>query len=357
MSGRLQTVAEVTAGIERGDVMLLAGDAHLLAQLPAGNWIGGSVPYLAAEGGEPARRELVQVTTLPVQAGAVSVRVYDATSIRGVYSDLAGKGFGVVVIPASSATHLEFALHAPEYPGFAVRPLVGWISGSHLDDSEGDQPCAYSGITREPVLDGAVVLQVTLPPGRAAEVGVVNMFEQGDGEAITFPRNGFDVDTAFVDGVETNFADFLRGTGLDTRLPLVADYYGLMVNVSFQAVDPVGRSVRFYSPVFAGLTYRHARPIGNYTQDFVAHLPAKWPQGPVFSCNCILNYFYSDLVGAQAQVLSGPLTFGEVAYQLLNQTMVYLTVSDVGRTDPLGRTDHLGTAGTGHPGNPCGHGG
>jgi hypothetical protein len=353
MTGTLRTVAETAAAIERGEVLIVAGDAHLLRQLPAGNWIGGSIPYLPGEGDPESGLGLVHVTTLGAGITEVAMRVYDATSVREVYSDLADKGFGVVIIPASSPTHLEFALHAPEYAGFAVRPLVGWISGVRLDGPEDERPSAHCGTTGEVVEDGAVVLQVTLPPGLVAEVGVVNMFEQGDGEAITFPENGFDVATAFVDGVGTNFADFVHDKGLDTRLPLVADYYGLMVNVSFQAVDRVGHLVRFYSPVFAGLTYRHARPIGDYARDFVAHLPGSWPQQVVFSCNCILNYFYSELAGKQGQAVSGPLTFGEVAYQLLNQTMVYLTVSQVA-TDGRVRGHEDGrsaSAEAGHSGN------
>ena len=56
------------------------------------------------------------------------------------------------------------------------------------------------------------------------------------------------------------------------------------------------------------------------------------PQGNeniAFSCNCILNYLYSELEGKQTGPITGPITFGEVAYQLLNQTMVYLVFHDV----------------------------
>ncbi len=47
-----------------------------------------------------------------------------------------------------------------------------------------------------------------------------------------------------------------------------------------------------------------------------------------FACNCVLNFLYGKLEGAQAG-LPGPFTFGEIAYQLLNQTMVYCDVIDV----------------------------
>ena len=116
---------------------------------------------------------------------------------------------------------------------------------------------------------------------------------------------------------------------LDTRLPLVADYYGAMVNVSFQSVDEAKQEVQFYTPVFAGLSYKHAKPIENYVQQFTSRMPTSLSKQIVFSCNCILNYLYSELEGKQTGGITGPITFGEVAYQLLNQTMVYLTINDL----------------------------
>jgi hypothetical protein len=49
----------------------------------------------------------------------------------------------------------------------------------------------------------------------------------------------------------------------------------------------------------------------------------------IFSCNCILNYLYSGLKGKKTAGITGPATFGEIAYQLLNQTMVYLRIIDL----------------------------
>jgi hypothetical protein len=46
----------------------------------------------------------------------------------------------------------------------------------------------------------------------------------------------------------------------------------------------------------------------------------------VFACNCILNFLYSGLEGKITEGMYGPITFGEIAFQLLNQTLVYLDV-------------------------------
>lgn len=46
----------------------------------------------------------------------------------------------------------------------------------------------------------------------------------------------------------------------------------------------------------------------------------------MFSCNCILNYMYAGLEGERPGDMTGPVTFGEIAYVLLTQSMVYLVV-------------------------------
>ena len=42
------------------------------------------------------------------------------------------------------------------------------------------------------------------------------------------------------------------------------------------------------------------------------------------SCNCILNFVYGGLEGKKTPGFTGPVTFGEIAYILLNQTLVTL---------------------------------
>jgi hypothetical protein len=86
--------------------------------------------------------------------------------------------------------------------------------------------------------------------------------------------------------------------------------------------------VRFFAPVFAGVPYRHARPVADYVAAFASALPTGLHDRIAFSCNCVLNYAYSSLEGRKTDDIVGPITFGEIAYQLLNQTMVYLTLSD-----------------------------
>lgn len=329
LSGCMNEVAEVKEKIGRGRKLLLAGDEEVLKRLPAGGWIGGTIPYFMTEQGGLSTREQIYVAELPDFITDVSVKVYDKTSIQNIYTDIPGNGFSVIIIPASSATHLEFALNAPKYKDFATRPLMGWISGVHLKDLGKVTPKVIVGSSRTLYEDGAVVIHLGLPDTHVAEVGIVNIFEQGDGDTLIFPQNSFTVREVEVNGVPTNFAKYILEKRLDTRLPLVADYYGTMVNVSFQSVDSDKQEVHLYAPVFAGVTYKHARPIEDYVRQFISQAPTQLSKQTVFSCNCILNYEYSELEGKKVGDITGPTTFGEVAYQLLNQTMVYLTLTNL----------------------------
>ncbi|MBI3564086.1 MAG: PAS domain S-box protein, partial [Elusimicrobia bacterium] len=159
--------------------------------------------------------------------------------------------------------------------------------------------------------------------------------EPGDGETLSFPSDGFSSKEVLVDGVARDFVDYVREKGLDARLPLVADRHGAMVNISFQSVGEPGGEVRLYAPVFKGVRYRHARPVGDYVEAFAARVPEGGGARIAYSCNCILNYVHAGLAGRRTADITGPFTFGEIAYQLLNQTLVYMTIEDTRLADRL----------------------
>jgi hypothetical protein len=327
MRRHLLEVDEVAALIRGGETLLLAGDESPLSRLPRGKWIAGTIPYFMTEEGGVVDRGRIFVERLPERSEYAGIRRYDEQSIARVYSDLPADAMGVIIAPFASPVHLSFALNAPSYSRFATAPLFGWISGVHLSDLGKVAPKVFDGATAEALERHAVVMHVTLPPGMRAEVAILNIFEKGDGPAITFPATGFSATDVRIDGVPRNFAEFVQETGLDTRLPLVADYCGATINVSFQAVDRARGEVRFYAPVFAGVPYHHARPIEDYVDAFVSALPTGLTERIALSCNCVLNFVNSSLEGRTTRDIVGPATFGEIAYQLLNQTMVYLTIA------------------------------
>lgn len=329
IKGYMYDIIEVKAKITHGEKLLLAGDESLLKQLPAGNWIGGSIPYFMTEQGGLSTRQKIYVTELPGTVSDISIKIYDPMTLENIFTDMSINGFSIIIMPCSSKTHLEFALHAPQYQGFGHSPLIGWISGVHLDDLGRIKPIVFNGQTQTILEDGAIVMHASLPPSQVAEIGYLNIFEQGNDDTITFPKDGFLAREAYINGVKTNFANYVTRRNLDTRLPLVADYFGAMVNVSFLKVDTAKKEVEFYAPVFAGVSYKHAKPFESYVTQFNAKLPEHLSKQPVFSCNCVLNYLYSELEGKKTGEITGPTSFGEVVYQLLNQTMAYLTITDL----------------------------
>jgi len=173
-----------------------------------------------------------------------------------------------------------------------------------------------------------VAMHVPLPDNQVANVNIINLFEEGKGPAIEFPATGFTAGTCSINGDAGNLAQYIQEHNIDTRLPLVADYSGIKVNVSIQNVDVAGGRVDLYAPVFEGVKYHFAEPVADYMHDFENEVKKNDTTNIAFSCNCILNFLYSELEGKKTGHITGPITFGEVAYQLLNQTLVYMTISE-----------------------------
>ncbi|WP_320008361.1 DUF6976 family protein [Maridesulfovibrio sp.] len=330
MNQELLSVKETVDLIADGKILLIAGDESLLAELPKGKWIGGTIPYFvsSSEGGLVTQKQLF-VTDISDVAASITLKKYNQDELGNVYKDAGYGGFSFIIIPASSPAHVSFALNAPNYQDFGSQPLVGWISGVLLDDLGKVKPKVFSGATGNSYEDEALVMHVDLIPGKTIDVGIVNIFEQGDGDTLTFNQDSFAADSVMVNGVKKNFAEYIAEKNIDTKLPLVADYYGALINISFQAVSPED-GVSFYAPVFSGVRYKHAKPLADYAGAFNKQLTDNDVAGKkiAFSCNCILNYLYSELEGKKTDPFVGPITFGEIAYQLLNQTLVYVDIHD-----------------------------
>ncbi len=329
MVNKLCAINDVSAMIQAGKKLLLAGSETALQQLPRGTWIAGTIPYFIGDAGGAEDREHIFATELPEYVTGAEIKVYDENSIQKVYEDAPSNGFSVIIIPATSPTHLTFALNAPQFSSFAMSPLIGWISGVLLSDLGTITPKVFDGRSTLAIENGAVVCHIKLPPNKTTEVGIVNIFEQGDGDDITFPQDSFSITDSIINGKSVNFAKYLKENKIDTKLPLVADFFGSMINTSFQAVDEAAGQVNLYAPVFSGITYKIAKPVGDYVTAFKTRIPEGSGEQLFFSCNCILNYLYAELEGKKTAHYTGPITFGEIAYQLLNQTLAYINIEDL----------------------------
>ena len=320
----MMTVKEASSRIQNGKQLFVSGEEGLLAQLPRGAWVGGTIPYFMTEEGGMCSHDKVQVSVLPEFVSDATVRFYGPAELTKIPSDYKPNGFSYVIIPAQTDAHQTFAKDCSTWPGIFNRPLFGWISGVHLDHVGMVKPKVVNGKTGKFSDSEAVVMHLDLPASKFARLNTINLFRKGQGDAITFSTSGFDVGSCFINGQEQNFARYLTSKGTDTHLPLVADYRGAMVNVSFQRVDAASGKVTLYAPVFRGVEYKIAAEVGDYEGEFSRQI-AQQHVDAVFSCNCILNYLYAKLEGKKTGDIVGPVTFGEIAYMLLNQTLVYLS--------------------------------
>lgn len=327
MTTSLMRIPEASEAIASGRFLAIAADEQVLGRLPRGNWIGGTIPYFIADTGGTESRDLAMVTVLAEADVQARILAYDAETIPSIAKDAPDNGFTILILPGLSEIHSQFAAGAPNYDEMYLKPLAGWISGVHLSDLGLRTPKTLDG--RSGLLSDrqGLAIHVPLPAVKLATVGILNIFRQGDGDRILFPEAGFSAAVCEIDGKPVRFAHYVRERGLDLTLPLVADYHGAQINVSFKEVDEREDRVTFFAPVFPGVEYRQAAPVPDYAATFGALASSQEIQ-PLFTCNCILNYLHGKLEGKRIGTMAGPVTFGEIGYQLLNQTLVYLRVLD-----------------------------
>ncbi|NLM47057.1 MAG: hypothetical protein GX200_09695 [Firmicutes bacterium] len=310
--------------IQEERILHIAADESLLKQLPPGKWIAGTTPYFITEQGGITSKDKLFVNEIDC-AVDFKTAVYDRNNIFDITKDAFPNGLTFLVMPFASDVAVYYAKEAPNADDLFLYPIVGWISG--FDLATGSQAKVFNGVTGTAYSDKAVALHIGLPEEKTAALGIVNIFSADEKESILeFTEDALSVTKCLVNGKEVILADYLAENNIDTKLPLVADYNSVLVNVSIKSVSADKKTVEFYAPVFAGKEYRFARSVGNYAAKFDEHLQELKNVKPVFSCNCILNYLYGELEGKATPPFAGPVTFGEIAYQLLNQTLVFAEI-------------------------------
>jgi len=324
---QLITVQAAIELIATGTPLSIAGPETELDKLPDGNWIGGTIPYfMVPEGGVVLQEGQVFVTDIS-GVGKVSFASYGPDELDKISANCPENGIAITIIPAGSRSHQQFAQDAANYENAFLKPTVGWISGVHLSQLGTVTPKVYAGSGSAKSDDRAVVAYVELPADKLPSIEIVNLFEPDNGDLLHFTSTGFEVTDCLVNGKVTNFAAYIRSKGLDHgKLPLVGDYTGARINASLQSVGEAGGKVALYAPVFPGVDYHFASPVADYAQSFRARLATQQADGLLMSCNCILNFLFGELEGKSIGGVGGPITFGEIAYQLLNQTMVTVRV-------------------------------
>jgi len=326
---KLQSITEVQAALAAGKSLFLAGSREALSQLPKGHWVGGTICYFMTDEGGLVAEDKIFATELPEIALESKIVNYGLGNLASLFSDAPENGFTYLVIPASTRVHKTFAEQAPNFEGFLMHPVVGWISGVHMDRLGKELPAVFNGETGEVFENKAVALHVALPANKQADLEILSIFKGGESDLIHFKEESFQVAGCLINGKPANLADYIATKGIRTEFPLVGDYCGCPVNVSILNVDPVTHCVDLYAPVFPGVDYHFAAPVEDYASAFVEAIGVDAPE-PEFACNCILNFLYGKLEGKKTGNVTGPITFGEIAHQLLNQTLVRMYLRDVG---------------------------
>lgn len=291
--------------------------------------MGGTTAYFMTSQGCCADRDHLYVQALPEEAlgadpeTAPRIRWYEPLELRQLLSDSPAKGFTLMVLPANGAAHRHYAEYAPGYPQIRWRAVAGWVSGVHADEHGTSEPAVINGEDGQVCTQRALAMHCHLPPGLRARVRTLNPFSPLQGPVITFTERGFTVRDCLFNGEPTTIAECVANYQEHAEFPLVAEVAGMQTNVSIRRVHPRTGEVTFYAPVFPGIAYRFSQPLHNYAER-IRELVPEGLTTPVFSCACILNYKYGRLEGQKISPFSGPITFGEIAGPLLNQTFVYL---------------------------------
>lgn len=333
MSKRINGVldlAQVTQAIKEKRNLVISAEEDFLTKLPAGSWIGGTSPYSMSSQGGACLPQQAFVQELPDFVKSTRNSFYCSESIASVYTDAPPNGFSILLVPAFSEVHTSFAVGAPNFPQFGTKPLIGWVTGTRLENLGKIPAKVFDGATLQSKADLALVMHVELPEDRYTDMGIVNIFEASStSPEIEFLEDSFEIRDAMINGKKINFADYITANKIDIRWPIVGNYGGALVNLSFASVDNDAKTVKLLAPVFRGVSYKLSSPMGDYEaylKAFREKIPDLRDGQVAFTCNCVLNYKYGDLDGQKIEELNGPFVFGEIAYQLLNQTLVYITV-------------------------------
>ena len=325
---QLMSLEEVNQLIDAGHILAVAAHEDVLKQLHKGNWIGGSIPYFMDKDGGTIDYTQVFVTDVTDIITDFKIKTYtEDTVTTTMLEERYTNGFSLIILPAFSAVHQTYALKIGEQSTLFDRPIIGWVAGTLLEEIGRITPKIINGLTGNVVENEAVVLHGQLPSNKYAEVNLINIYEQGDGATFTFEEDAFNCIFCNINGQPANLAQYYVDNNIALDLPLVADYAGASINISIKHLNEQGRNISFLGPVLKGKEYRVAKPV----EDKFASLSALIPEDvkPIaFSCNCAINYAQMNMKNKFTGKLKGPFTFGEIAYILVNQAMVTLSIRD-----------------------------
>jgi len=323
----LFTLEEVSQKIQDNEFLIVLGNDQLLQQLPKGNWIGVSAYYFMTKEKGLSTNEKLYVQSLSNYSESVTIKSYNKDEIQEVLNDRVAGGFTYLLMPPFTEVSQNYALEALSERSLYDIPIIGFIGGCKFESlQKGEKSYCYNGTTRERHDEEAIAIHVKLKQNFSPRIEILNIFEPKlEGPKFVFDQNSFAVTDCTVDGQKWNFYDYMVENDMSTTYPLVSNHNGALLNCSIFQQEQDNKTVYMASPTRKGKTYYLAKRFDDYMEAFQAKFDTIDKSNIVISFNCFYNYLFGKLEGKRLEI-GGPITYGEIAYQLLNQTMVYLRI-------------------------------
>ena len=330
MESKLYTKEEVIDFINAGRIMLLTGSEKALSGLPKGNWIAGTSLYVVDYEGK-SEEEKIFVDDFTLIAKSCKVAVYDKNNIKDIAVNGFDNGFAVVTMPIDSEVYYEFSINALSFDSMFKNPVVGYVAATKFEDYGKKSPKTSSGLDGNLTSDLAVVLYVELPDYLTARAEIEN-FETIDTNTpeIVFPKDGFTQSECTIDGKPGNIADYFENVvkpKLGGYTQMITSQNGALINRDVKIVDTKKGEVTFFSPTYAGDKYFLVKNGADYLKMFNDKLGSK--RSDIATCFSCISYFFGGNFEGRHVVKNGVYAFGEIAYQLLNKTIVTLEIDRV----------------------------
>src|SRR2546425_5569695 len=83
------------------------------------------------------------------ERAAPHIEVYDANTIARVTQDAPPNGYTFLMMPGFSEVHLAYGKDAPRFKNLFDHPIIGWVTGIHLNDLGKEKPKVFNGKTGE----------------------------------------------------------------------------------------------------------------------------------------------------------------------------------------------------------------
>ena len=198
-----------------------------------------------------------------------------------------------------------------------------------------DESIVFSGESGMSYTNAGVVMHVKIADDKYAEVHMFSPFQSDDNDVIIFEENGQQFEYVLINGVRQNFRQYLldqqidrsKDAGVSSQKCLAGDFAGLIMNVAIVQENEIdaGKYVTVGTPVYKNIPYRLASMVNMSYENQKINLEGEI----ICSFTCITNYSYPEVFTKYFTHMNGPCVYGEIAYFMLGQATVFLTVGNL----------------------------